>query len=174
MVMAFSFLILRNRPGDHVIWKNEDQQRAAVVQCVNAHERLATIHYFDTDITEVASVLELDPHGTSEWANSGPQSHLSSLGVRRGDFVFIHREGKTNGLNKPIVPKIGELEEWVREVPVTPEGQMSGWRLEMTEIGADLASNRRTASASSVKRPLHNDHSLSWCGEVTGVSRFDH
>lgn len=143
---------------------------------MNAHERLATIHYFDTNTTEVASVLELDPHGTSEWANSGPQSHLSSLGVRRGDFVFIHREGKTNGMNRPRVPKIGELEEWVREVPVTPEGQMSGWRLEMTEIGADLASNCRTtlASTSSLKRPHYDNHLLSWCGEVTGVSIFNH
>lgn len=165
-----------NRPGDHVIWKNEDQQRAAVVQCVNARERLATIHYLDTNTTELASVLELDPHGTSEWVSSGTQSHLSSLGVRRGDFVFIHREGRTNGVSRPRVPKIGELEEWVREVPMTPEGQMSGWRLEMTEIGAELASNRRAASvsASSVKRPLHDDPSSSWCGEVTGVSRLKH
>ena len=57
--------------------------------------------------------------------------------------MFIHREGTTNGLEKPRVPKIGEVEAWVRELPMTPEGHLAGWRREMTEIGAEIATNRR-------------------------------
>lgn len=163
-----------HRPGDHVIWKSEDQQRAAVVQSVNARERVASIRYLDTGSIELASALELDTHGTSELSNALPQSHLSSLGVRRADFVFIHQEGDTNGLEKPRVPKIGEVEAWVREVPVSTEGQLSGWRLEMTEVGSAIATSRRSGQPATalVRRPLKDDTSVLWCGEVTGVNNF--
>ena len=39
------------------------------------------------------------------------------FGIHRGEFVFIHREGATNGSVMPRVPKISELESWVRDVP---------------------------------------------------------
>lgn len=156
------------RPGDHVLWKNEDHHRAAVVQFVNARERVASIRYADTSSTEPASVLELDPHGTTDMSAALPHS---SLGVRRADFVFIHREGATNGLERPRVPKIGEVEAWVREIPMTTEGHLAGWRREMAEIGADIATNRRDTDG-RVRRPLKEETSLSWCGEVTGVNIF--
>lgn len=164
--LSHTFVI---RPGDHVIWKSEDQQRAAVIQYVNATERVASIRYSDTSSTELASVLELDPHGTGDLSIVVPHS---SLGVRRGDFVFVHREGTTNGLEKPRVPKIGEVEAWVRETPMTTDGHLAGWRREMAEIGAQIATNRRPGLdvGGKVRRPLTEDTSHSWCGEVTGVN----
>jgi len=159
------------RPGDYVLCRNEDRQCAAVVQYVNASERMASICYSDSS-TELASVLELDPHGTSDLSVGGPHS---SFGVRRGDFVFIHPDGATNGLEKPRVPKIGEVEPWVREVPVTAEGHLAGWRREMAEIGAEIATNRGRPGRDTegkVRRPLKQDSWLIWCGEVTGVSKF--
>ena len=157
------------RPGDHVLWKNEDQQRAAVIQFVNAHERVASIRYLDPSSIELASVLELDPHGTHDMSIALPHS---SLGVRRADFVFVHRERATNGLEKPRVPKIGEVEAWVREIPITTEGHLAGWRREMVDIGTEIATNRQPGQnpGGKVRRPLNGDSLLCWCGEVTGVN----
>lgn len=166
-----SIHICSNRPGDHVLYKNEEQQRAAVVQFVNANERVASIRYIDTGSTDLVSVLELDPHGTSTWATAVPHSHSNSLGVRRGDFVFIHREGSTNGVEKPKVPRIGEVEAWVRETPMTPEGVLTGWRREMAELGTNLATTPGPTDH-IIRRPLKEDTSYSWCGEVTKVSPF--
>jgi ubiquitin-conjugating enzyme E2 O len=166
-VFHFCFI----RPGDHVLWKSEDQQRVAVIQSVNASERVASVHYPDTSSTELVSVLELDPHGTGDLSVAAPHS---SLGVRRGDFVFIHREGSTNALEKPRVPKIGEVEAWVREIPMTMEGHLAGWRHEMAEIGAEIATSRQPGQGAGgkVRRPLKEDTWLCWCGEVTGVNIF--
>jgi len=156
------------RPGDHVLWKSEDRQRPAVVQFVNASERVSSVRFSDTSSTELVSVLELDPHGTSDVSITLPHSNF---GVRRADFVFIHPEGTTNGLQKPRVPKIGEVEPWVREIPMTVEGHLAGWRREMAEIGAEIATNRRPGHGveGRVRRPLKEDNWLSWCGEVTEV-----
>lgn len=99
-----------------------------------------------------------------------PQSASEGLGVRRGDFVFIHREGTTNGFQKPSVPRIGELEPWVRECPVI-DGQLVGWRKEMSEIGGNIA--RRTESnnikENQLSLPTPGSGCLPWLGEVTGV-----
>lgn len=100
-------------PGDFVRWKNEDETRVAVVQSTHAQNRTARVMWYDpaspnTPQHEVVSVLELDPHGPSG---------AESFGVRRGDFVFLHRPGTTNGAQLPAVPRIGELEDWVREPP---------------------------------------------------------
>ncbi|KAG9103116.1 hypothetical protein FRC06_000178 [Ceratobasidium sp. 370] len=99
-------------PGDFVRWKGEDETRVAVVQSTDAKQRTARVMWYDptasTPETEVVSVLELDPHGPSG---------AESFGVRRGDFVFLHRPGTTNGAQLPAVPRIGELEDWVREPP---------------------------------------------------------
>lgn len=156
------------RPGDFVRWKGEDETRVAVVQSTNAQQRTARVTWYDpfsplstnpsAGKTEVVSVLELDPHGPSG---------AESFGVRRGDFVFLHRPGTTNGADLPAVPRIGELEEWVREPPPMGahthgmEGESpkephfhthagtkvsydvslseAGWRGEMAQLGMRLA-----------------------------------
>lgn len=163
--------MLLNRPGDHVIWKTDEQKRPAVVQSVNAADRTAQIRLVDTGAIELASLLELDPHGSSDWTSLAPNN--DGLGVHRGDFVFIHREGTTNGVEPPAVPRIGELEEWVREVPaVNAHGHLSGWRREMAEIGNRIAELRGvdpTLQEGQIKRAQPGDDSLSWFGEVTEV-----
>lgn len=159
------------RPGDHVVWKTEDVKQPAIVQHVNAVDRTAEILLADSGSTELASVLELDPHGTSDLAAVMPQSASEGLGVRRGDFVFIHREGTTNGFDKPCVPRIGELETWVREGPFL-DGRLSGWRKEMSDIGASLATKRgEEPNESKIRRPSRDD-GLLWLGEVTNVCHF--
>ncbi|CAE6495755.1 unnamed protein product [Rhizoctonia solani] len=97
-------------PGDYVRWKNEDETRVAVVQATHAQNRTAKVMWYGSDPPQIetVSVLELDPHGPSG---------TETFGVRRGDFVFLHRPGTTNGAQLPAVPRIGELEDWVREPP---------------------------------------------------------
>lgn len=147
-------------------------KRHAIVQSVNAGDRTALILLTDTGKVELAPLLELDPHGTSEPLAVGPQSVPEGLGVRRGDFVFIHRSGTTNGLENPAVPRIGELEAWVSEGPV-PDGQLLGWRKEMADIGADLAARCQCIPEGElecqISRPTLGTGCLSWLGEVTDV-----
>ncbi|KZT05999.1 uncharacterized protein LAESUDRAFT_759881 [Laetiporus sulphureus 93-53] len=154
-------------PGDHVIWKTEDQKRAAIVQSVNAVERTALIRCMDTQSIELASLLELDPHGTADWSSVSP---TAGLGVHRGDLVFIHNEGTTNGAEYPMVPRIGEVEEWVRELPmVNPNGQLGGWRRDMADIGARIAERRGkdpSIEEGHIQRPKKDDHRLNWFGEI--------
>ncbi|RDB28833.1 putative ubiquitin-conjugating enzyme E2 24 [Hypsizygus marmoreus] len=158
-------------PGDHVIWKCEDTKRPGIVQSVNATERTATILLADTGVVEIVSVLELDPHGTSDSAAVIPQSASEGLGVRRGDFVFVHRSGSTNGFAKPSVPRIGELEAWVREGPVI-NGHLVGWRKEMADIGANLAARRisEDATGAQIGHPIPGSGTVLWLGEVTGLN----
>ncbi|KAI0638530.1 hypothetical protein C8Q77DRAFT_1091600 [Trametes polyzona] len=155
-------------PGDHVLWKTEDEKRHVVVQSVNAQDRTAYVRVVETGAIELASVLELDSHGTGDWSALAP-AH-DGLGVRRGDFVFIHREGTTNGARAPMVPRIGEVEAWVREAPtLNPNGQISGWRGEMTEIGTRIAAQRGKEGAveeAPLRRAQKGDDSLNWFGEV--------
>jgi ubiquitin-conjugating enzyme E2 O len=159
---------MSGRPGDHVVWKNEDQERTAIVQSVNASERTASVLFSDSGVIDTASLLELDPHGTTNASASGTHE---SLGVRRGDFVFIHPDGATNGLEKPRVPRIGEVEAWVRDAPVQADGQLAGWRREMSEIGIRIATQGvNPVEEGQIKRLFEGDSSLSWFGEVTGVS----
>lgn len=158
------------RPGDHVIWKSEDGKRTAVVQSVNAVERTAQVRFDDNNTVELVSVLELDPHGVSDWSAIAPHEEM---GLHRGDCVFIHPEGTNNGVEKPMVPKIGELEGWVRELTMDPNGMVVGWRHEMIGIGNDIAERRGRESAieeGRIKRPSKRNTSLNWFGEVTDVS----
>lgn len=154
-----------HRPGDHVVWRAENQKRFAVVQSVDPNQRTATVLFTDDGSRELVSVLELDPTGESEEV----EPH-DALGVRRGDFVFIHSEGATNGTAPPKVPHIGELEAWVREVPIV-NGQYSGWRKEFSELGHSVAAGRSSGEVfeGAIKRPVKGDSSMYWIGEVTEV-----
>ncbi|KAI0734484.1 hypothetical protein C8Q72DRAFT_880146 [Fomitopsis betulina] len=157
-------------PGDHVIWKTEDQKRAAIVQSVNAVDRIAQVLCEDNGQTELASLLELDPHGSSDWSAIAP---TDGLGVHRGDFVFIHKPGMTNGAEPPMVPRIGEVEEWVREPPVVSSaGRLGGWRREMADIGNLIAERRGkdpTIEEGELQRPKKGDSHLDWFGEVVDL-----
>ncbi|SJL05546.1 uncharacterized protein ARMOST_08914 [Armillaria ostoyae] len=153
-------------PGDHVLWRGEDQKRPAIVQSVDASHRTASILLPDSGNIELASVLELDAHGVSDVE---PQFGTEGLGLRLGDFVFIHREGTTNGYDPPRIPRIGELEAWAREGPFYP-GHIEGWRKEMAELGNNVAKKRGTEEAfqdGNMKQPWANDCNLFWIGEVT-------
>lgn len=114
------------------MWKNEDERKVAIVQHVSAKDRVATVRLVDTGVVEDVSVLELDPHGMSfQGGNNG----LDAFGLRRGECVLIHRLDASNGAKLPLVPRIGELEGWVNEVPNrTPDGTVEGWRGELTNI----------------------------------------
>jgi len=155
-------------PGDHVVWKMDDQKRAAIIQSVNARERTAEVLCLDTGKIELASLLELDPHGSSDWSALSP---TDGLGVHRGDFVFIHKEGTTNGAEAPMVPRIGEIEDWVREPPMMHgNGHLGGWRREMAEIGNRIAERRGrdpTIEEGEIQRPQKGSLRLNWFGEVT-------
>ncbi|KAI0041793.1 hypothetical protein FA95DRAFT_1584625 [Auriscalpium vulgare] len=158
-------------PGDHVLWKGEDEKRTAVVQTVNAADRTATVRFTDTGAVELTSLLELDPHGTSDWSAVAP-SGFDGLGVRRGDFVFIHREGATNGLESPKVPRIGEVEPWVREAPVVHgTSAYAGWRRTMSDMGMDIARRRELDQIieGRIRKPTADDVSLNWFGEVSDL-----
>jgi hypothetical protein len=114
-----------------VLWKHDGERKVAVVQSVSAKERVASVRWFGTDIIEDVSVLELDPHGIS-YADSN--SALQSFGVRRGDCVLIHNK-VSESTKVPLIPRIGELEPWVNEVPSrTPDGTVEGWRGELTKL----------------------------------------
>ncbi|KAH7912999.1 hypothetical protein BJ138DRAFT_1147026 [Hygrophoropsis aurantiaca] len=155
-------------PGDHVFWKSEDQTRAAVVQSVNSTDRVAKIRFSDTGEIEMVSVLELDPNGMSDWASATTHPHIHGLGVRRGDIVFIHPESSTNSYKIPRVPRIGEIEDWVRESPVRSDGELGGWRREMADLGSRVAAERK-GSVYHVQQPSQAHSSLSWVGEVTNL-----
>ncbi|KAH9486595.1 putative ubiquitin-conjugating enzyme E2 23 [Psilocybe cubensis] len=154
------------KPGDYVLWKNEETIHPAVVQSVNAKERTALVLLPESGAVELVPLLELDAHGTSEHAGNDP--HTEVFGVRRGDFVFVHAPGTTNGLQKPRVPRIGEVEAWVREDPF----DYAGWRQELCDIGLEIAPKREqtTCGHGSMQRPVKHDGKLLWCGEVTGLN----
>lgn len=143
----------------------------AIVQSVNAMERTATILYSDTGTLGLASVLELDPHGPTD---AQTVDHTAEeFGVHLGDFVFIHREGTSNGLPKPRVPKIGEVEDWVRDVSPDSGGRIAvtGWRKDMCDIGNRIATQRAMEAVEDgkIRHPNESD-SFTWFGEVTDVS----
>ncbi|KAG8896936.1 hypothetical protein FRB99_008571, partial [Tulasnella sp. 403] len=168
-------------PGDYVIWKGEDETRAAVIQSVTARDRTAQVLWRSPPATHhprskppshsMVSVLELDPHGSSTPAPDQPDA----VGVRRGDFVFVHRPRVTNGLPLPRIPKIGELEGWVRS------GNPNGWRQEMTLLGIQYAErhnaarnqDQESAAATAMdeeSRIIWRDPAdIDWFGEVTDL-----
>lgn len=138
---------------------------------MDAVQRTALILFPDTGTIELASLLELDPHGNSDFDASISQTGSeASFGVRRGDFVFIHSPGTTNGLETPRVPRIGEIEAWIRE-NTFQGGQFVGWKKELQELGSRIASQRSagTLVEKKIQTSTNGESRLSWCGEVTGV-----
>ncbi|KAF8323122.1 hypothetical protein DL93DRAFT_2147193 [Clavulina sp. PMI_390] len=148
-------------PGDFVHWNGDGETRLAIVQKLNPRERTATIRWAppksDEEPASVVSCLELDPRGKD---NEG----FHVFGVQRGDIVFLHPPGKTNGSTPPLVPKIGELEAWVHE----PDSQQ--WRDTFVEMGVQLSRipyeyrGQIFGYAASVQAT-----SVRWVGEVTGL-----
>jgi hypothetical protein len=120
-----------SRPGDHVLWKTDGKNRTAVIQVVHPSQRLAFLKLTDdpasAEEVEMASLLELDPHGTHDVTANDPAPSPDELGVHRGEFVFIHKEDTSNGSTMPRVPKIGELESWVQDVPSLHTMQPGGF-----------------------------------------------
>lgn len=147
-----------------MLWKNEDGKQGAIVQRVDAKKRTADLLLYDMR-PSLVSVLELDPHG----ADAGAISPREAFGVRRGELVFIHREGGTNGCEKPIVPGIGELESWVYEAPITPSGELSGWKKELDTIGRRLVKESAEFGSWRFKRPALGESRIDWFGQVSDV-----
>ena len=74
-----------------------------------------------------------------------------------------------------MVPRIGEVEECLRDPSVTgPNGQLGGWGMEIADIGIRIAEERSKTEQSveerPIKRPQKGHPSLSWFGEVINVS----
>ncbi|KAJ7275196.1 hypothetical protein B0H12DRAFT_1227721 [Mycena haematopus] len=158
-------------PGDYVVWNREDDKRAVIIQSVNAAQRTASVLLPETGKIELASVLELDPHGTSD-TSAMLEAPSEGLGVRRGDVLFVHPEGKTNGSAAIArVPRIGEVEAWVRDAAIV-NGQLAGFRKEMSDLGADIARRRSAENIveGSILRPSSDNETLNWLGEVTDIN----
>ncbi|KAL0951414.1 hypothetical protein HGRIS_008106 [Hohenbuehelia grisea] len=156
-------------PGDHVIWKGEEGEHPAVVQSVDAVERTASVLFPSEGTVELVSLLELDPHGVSDL-----EGHALSdgLGVARGDLVFIHPPGHTNGLQPPHVPRIGEVEPWAQD-PMPMDGQLSGWRLDMTQMAAAIMMARIMINgpmdAVQMTQSSDSEAIFNWFGEVRNL-----
>ncbi|KAJ3783382.1 hypothetical protein GGU10DRAFT_361067 [Lentinula aff. detonsa] len=154
-------------PGDYVfiVDGTGGKSTPGVIQTVDAVQRTATI-LLRGNIEQV-SLLELDSQGSSD-SNSFPG--IDGLGVRRGELVFIHALGTNNGFDVPRVPKIGELEPWVRTFSISHSGQIAGWREELATIGADVASRRssETIEEGTIKSKAPSG-TLSWLGEVVDL-----
>lgn len=163
-----SFIDTYERPGDFVIHKDENEERPAIVQFVNAADRTASLLFPDSGTIELVSLLQLDTHGNPDQGVNGPGGE--GVGVHLGDFVFIHKPGENNGSLSPRVPRIGEMEPWVREQSFDDE-DITGWRKEMHDIGLKIAAERGTTRMvdKSLQRPIKGSGLFLWCGEVTAV-----
>lgn len=164
------------RPGDHVLWKTDGKTRTAVVKVVHPSQRVATLVLTDGpgSVPEIqtVSLLELDPHGTYDIMTGDSTPSPEELGVHRGEFVFIHKEGTTNGSVMPRVPKIGELEGWIQDVPslytMQPGGftdviYAEGLKVVMTEENWRDGRSTTFVPAGVPVRPIH------WFGYVSDV-----
>jgi ubiquitin-conjugating enzyme E2 O len=157
------------RPGDHVVFKDEGEERPAVVQSVNAADRTASLLFTDTGSIEMATLLQLDTQGNPDDTTNGPGSE--GIGVNLGDFVFIHKMGETNASPDSRVPRIGEVDSWVHEHAFDDNEELTGWRKAMHDIGSNIAAQRSNTRLieNAIHRPVQRSGQLSWCGEVTAV-----
>ncbi|KIY70179.1 hypothetical protein CYLTODRAFT_420028 [Cylindrobasidium torrendii FP15055 ss-10] len=152
-------------PGDTVIWRGEDFKESGVVQTVDARQRVASLYLLKDKKTETVSVLELDTQGTDPDAED---TGHDGLGVRIGDYVFIHPEGTTNGYTPPHIPRIGEMEEWVREIPAALDSY-TGWRGTLWDIGNDVLKHRGTDPKwdhAYMQTSCDSTTPIDWCGDV--------
>ena len=78
--------------------------------------------------------------------------------------MFIHPPSSTNGSNPPRVPKIGELEAWVREPPA-----QSSWRDEFYSLGMSIITTPDRVPP-TVMGPPSSNSTVNWVGEVVHVS----
>ena len=135
---------------------------------MDAAQRTARITFPGTSVTELVSVLELDVQGTTDEADL-LQSAADGLGVRRGDYVFIHPSDSSNGFEGPRVPRIGEIEPWVREQPYM-DGRLDGWRREMSDLGRMIATTRSPDYVEGrFLQPTQSQADVGWVGEVVDV-----
>ncbi|KAJ3573658.1 hypothetical protein NP233_g2277 [Leucocoprinus birnbaumii] len=154
-------------PGEYALWKADGEAKNVVVQSVNAADRTAKVLLIDSGVTELVSVLELDRSASDPFL--GAYTHVAeTLGVNRGDVVLIHRPGTTNGCDKSRVPRIGELESWLREDVEAGLNHNPPWKREMSELGAEVARSRSTWNADDLrfKRASPGDEKYLWFGEV--------
>jgi ubiquitin-conjugating enzyme E2 O len=136
---------------------------------VNGVDRTAYVKLLGTGETELVSLLELD-RGGSDATMFSSQNSTEALGVQYGDLVLVHRSGTTNGCSKARLPRIGELEPWLREVP--ENGHCLAWRREMSELGAEVARSRGLSTERlRCKRVAPGEERLFWFGEVTKVRK---
>jgi ubiquitin-conjugating enzyme E2 O len=131
--------------------------------------------FSDTGEVETTSVLELDPQGATDLTAMNSSPH-DGFGVRLGEFVFIHREGTSNGYETPRVPRIGELETWVQEISTDADGQVCGWRKELSQLGTRLstAPSPDAPPEGLIKQVPLGSGQGHWVGEVTRVSSHFH
>lgn len=89
-------------PGDVGVFSGSTPPKVAVVQSMNSKKRTVDLRWYGEENAEVETVsgLEFDQHGPP------PEVY----GVRRADCVLITKEGETNGLPIPTVPRLGESE----------------------------------------------------------------
>lgn len=154
-------------PGEYALWKADGEGKNVVVQSVNAADRTANVLLIDTGVTELVSVLELDRSASDPFL--GTLTHVAdTLGVNRGDPVLVHRPGTTNGCAKSRVPRIGELEAWLREEVEIGPNHIPAWKREISELGAEVAKSRGPWDADDLRfqRVSPGDERYLWFGEV--------
>ncbi|KXN83875.1 putative ubiquitin-conjugating enzyme E2 23 [Leucoagaricus sp. SymC.cos] len=156
-------------PGDYAVWKAEGVSNNVIVQSVNAVDRTANVLLLDTGAIELVSLLELD-RGDTDPQMAHAQNVTDTLGVQRGDLVLVHRPGTTNGCAKLRVPRIGELEPWLREVP--ENGHQLTWRRQMAELGAEVTKSRGpSVQPLEFQKITPGDEKYLWFGEVTMLNK---
>ncbi|EJU00013.1 hypothetical protein DACRYDRAFT_23552 [Dacryopinax primogenitus] len=138
-------------PGDQVMWKGEDGPQAVVVQKVSPTQRTIEVMLLKDRTKETVSALEIDPQGPLP----------SIYGVRHGDMVLINLVN--NGEQAPVVPRLGEIEPWIR----TPGDGRNGWRTELAKLG--LQALNRADPGDGRLRPATD---VEWVGQVI-TNRLD-
>lgn len=139
---------------------------------MNAADRTASLLFTNTGSIEMVILFQLDTQGNPDESADDPGSE--GIGVKLGDFVFIHKIGETNACSGCRVPTIGEVEPWVHEHAFDDKDELTGWRKAMHDIGGRIAAQRGNTKLAemAIQRPVKRSGQLFWCGEVTSVYFF--